>query len=216
MTCSVMSGGSSWPRLHFLGNAAHGVHDFNAAAVAQRHDERQPVVFGKRRDGFLQMLLHVFRQAVDLADDFEPHVVLVQLRRLGFEVMDEIFHQRVHLVLGPVPVLGRKGVEREIFDAQFARGADDDARGFRALRGGPRCAAGCRCFAQRPLPSMMMATCRGRWLGFALRGTLRDCDRDHRPGAWRCTSNKNRLFARRADGGDEPTSRRSIRRCAFR
>ena len=74
------------------------------------------------------MFLHVFRQAVNLPDDLQPHVVLVQLRRLGLEVMDEIFHQRIHLVLGPVPVLGGKGVEREIFDAEFAGGADDFAR----------------------------------------------------------------------------------------
>ena len=123
--------------------------------------ERQPVVLRERRDGLLQVLLHGLRQPVDLADDLQPHVVLVQLRRLGLEIVDEIFHQRVHLVLGPVPVLDRKRVEREILDAQFARGADDGARRFRALRDGLRCAAGPRCFAQRPLPSMMMATCRG-------------------------------------------------------
>src|ERR1035437_8676840 len=78
--------------LHFLADSADGIHDFNAAAVAQRHDQRQAIVLGKCRDGFLEMLLHVFRQAINLANDFEADVVLVQLRRLGLEIMDEIFH----------------------------------------------------------------------------------------------------------------------------
>ena len=79
------------------------------------------------------MLLHVFRQPPDLPDDFETHVIFIQLRRFGFEIVDEIFHQRVHFVLRAVPILGGKSVEREIFDAEFAGGADDDARRFRAL-----------------------------------------------------------------------------------
>ena len=119
--------------LGLFGNAPHGVHDFNAAAVAQRHDQRQAVVFGKGRDGFLEMFLHVFRQAVNLPDDFQPHVVFVQLRRFGLEIVDEIFHQRIHFVLGAVPILGGKSVEREIFDAEFARRANDRPRRFRAL-----------------------------------------------------------------------------------
>ena len=128
---------------HLFADTADGVHDFNAAAIAQRHHQREAVVFGKCRDGFLEMFLHVFRQAVNLADDFEADVVLVQhLRRFGSEIVDEIFHQRVHFVLGPVRVLGGKGVEREILDAEFAGGADDDARGFRAsAECVPRCAA---------------------------------------------------------------------------
>ena len=118
--------------LHLLADAADGIHDFNPAAVAQRHHQRQAVVLGKRRDGFLEMLLHIFRQPVNLADDFEVDIALVQLRRFGLEVVDEIFHQRVHLVLGPVPILGGKRVEREILDAELARRADDFARRIRA------------------------------------------------------------------------------------
>ena len=118
--------------LYFLADAPDGIHDFNPAAVAQRHDQRQAIVSGKRRDGFFEMLLHVLRQAVNLADHFEVDVVLVQFRRLGLEIVDEIFHQRIHLVLGPVPVLGGKGVEREILDAEFPRRADDFARRIRA------------------------------------------------------------------------------------
>ena len=78
------------------------------------------------------MLLHIVRQAMDLADDFEPDIVFVQVFRLGLEIVDEIFHQRVHLVFRPIPILRGKRVEREILDAEFARRADDFARRIRA------------------------------------------------------------------------------------
>src|SRR5215469_1723711 len=44
--------------------------------------------------------------------------------------MDEVFHQRVHLVLGPVPVLDGKRVESQVLDSKLAGGADDYAGGF--------------------------------------------------------------------------------------
>ena len=84
MIFSLMSADSSWPRFHFLGDCAHGLDDLNPAAVAQRHHERQAVVFGKRRDGFAQMFLHIFRQAINLADDFEAHIVFVQILAFRF------------------------------------------------------------------------------------------------------------------------------------
>ena len=117
-----MSGGSSSPGLDLRGDAADRVHDLRAPAVAQRHDQRQPVVLRQGGDGFLQVLLHGLRQPVDLADDLQPDVVLVQLRRLALEVVHQVLHQRVHLVLGPVPVLDRERVEREILDPQLAGG----------------------------------------------------------------------------------------------
>ena len=58
------------------------------------------------------MFLHIFRQTVNLADHLETNVVFVQFGRLGLEVVDEIFHERIHFVFGPVPILDGKGVER--------------------------------------------------------------------------------------------------------
>ena len=75
------------------------------------------------------MILDQFRQPIDLPDDFEAHIVFVQLWCLGLQVMDQIFHQRIDFLLWPVPILDRKGVEGQILDAQLTGGPDDDARG---------------------------------------------------------------------------------------
>src|SRR6266403_771559 len=78
------------------------------------------------------MLLDRLGQTVGLADDFQPDIVLIQLRGFALEIMDEIFHQGIYFVLWTVPVLDRKSIERQVFDAEFAGGADDDAGGFSA------------------------------------------------------------------------------------
>ena len=59
---------------------------------------------------------------------------------------------------GPLPVLGGKGVERQEFDLQLAAAFDAFAHSFGALLVAfdPRQVRAF--FAQRPLPSMMMAT----------------------------------------------------------
>ena len=77
------------------------------------------------------MFLDVFGQAINLADDFEANVVLVQFGGFGFEIMDKIFHQRIHFVFWTVPILDGEGVESQVFDAEFAGSANDDASGFR-------------------------------------------------------------------------------------
>lgn len=77
------------------------------------------------------MLLHVFREAINLADHFQANVVFVQLRSLAFQIVDEIFHQRIHFILGSIPILRRKRVKRQVFDAEFSCGPDDDPCGFR-------------------------------------------------------------------------------------
>src|SRR5213080_843743 len=78
------------------------------------------------------MLLDYLRQAIGLADDFQADIVLVQLRGFALEIMDEIFHQRIHFILWPVPVLDGKGIERVVFDSEFRSGPNDDAGGFSA------------------------------------------------------------------------------------
>ena len=65
---------------------------------------------------------------MNLSDDFKPDIILVEIFRLGLEIMNEILHQRVDFILGPVPVLDRKRVEGEILDADLARRANEQVR----------------------------------------------------------------------------------------
>ena len=46
-------------------------------------------------------------------------------------------HQRIHFILGAIPILDRECVEREIFDAEFASRLDDRARRLRAFQRRP-------------------------------------------------------------------------------
>jgi hypothetical protein len=46
--------------------------------------------------------------------------------------MDEVFHQCIHLILRPIPILDRKGVKREVLDSQLTGGPNNDASRFSA------------------------------------------------------------------------------------
>jgi hypothetical protein len=82
---------------------------------------------------FFQLLLDEFGQAVNLADGVQADVVPVQFPDLPLEESGQVLHQRIHFVLGAVPVLDGKGVERQVFDARLARGAHDGADGLDAV-----------------------------------------------------------------------------------
>ena len=70
-------GGVEFAGFDFFRDAADGVHDLGATTVAESHNERQAVVFRERLNGFAEMVLDVFGQAINLAYDFEADVVFV-------------------------------------------------------------------------------------------------------------------------------------------
>ena len=120
--------------LLYLGrNAAHGFDNFGPSAIAEREDQGQPVVMGQGRAGFLKLLLHKLRQAVNLAHHFQLHVVTIQFGDFTFKVTRQILHQHVHFFLGPVPIFDREGVQREIFDVDLARRTHHRAHGLGAM-----------------------------------------------------------------------------------
>ena len=86
--------------------------------------------------------------------------LLVQFGEIVADEAAQQAHQLADLVGRPRPVLRAEGEDRDDTDAEFARRADGtpqrlDAAAMSFARGKPRAAA------QRPLPSMMMATWRG-------------------------------------------------------
>ena len=100
-------------------------------------------------------------EARRVADHLEADAVLVELRDLLLERAQEQLHQDRDLVGGAAPVLAREREQRQDIRrrARCTRGRSRAPP--RRPCGGRRRAAACRCFAQRPLPSMMIATCRG-------------------------------------------------------
>ena len=109
------------------------------------------------------------------ADDPDLHAVLVQI---GEVAPDEAAHQAeqiVDLLLRPRPVLRREAEQSEMGDAELERGLHRAPHALHALA----MTLGARqspLAAQRPLPSMMMAICRGGRLGVRP-GKLLNCKR---------------------------------------
>ncbi len=93
--------------------------------------------------------------------------LLVQLRHFAVERLEEQPHEARDLLRRPAPVLAREGEQRERPDAALAAGLRSSCAPdampalWPAWRGRPRACA------QRPLPSMMMAMCRGTVALFA-------------------------------------------------
>src|SRR5205814_342724 len=84
--------------------------------------------------------LQPYGEIAALADEPEPHPLLVQLLELALERLDEQAHQTPHLVRGPSPVLAREGEERERLDVAPRALLDAHAHGLepRAVPGRTR------------------------------------------------------------------------------
>ena len=110
--------------------------------------------------------------SVGPADHVEADVVLEQRRQLRAQVALQQQHQRAHLGRRPLPVLDRERVEREHARAPAAPRSRATSRTDSMPARWPSTRGRCRRPAQRPLPSMMMATCRGSAIGLDLPGEL--------------------------------------------
>ena len=96
-----------------------------------------------------------------VADHPQPHILARKFVEIVADEEPQQPHQIADFALRPPPILRREGVEREDVDPHrpaphALRAAPPPPR-----LGGLRGVAGKRFFAQRPLPSMMMATWRG-------------------------------------------------------
>ena len=105
--------------------------------------------------------LHPLQQrlgdAVAAADEAHPHALVAQLGRLALDPLGEHPHQARDLLGRARPVLGRERVDGQLLDAELDGVAqprlDDVGAGLVAVeRRQPACSA------QRPLPSVMIAT----------------------------------------------------------
>ena len=102
-------------------------------------------------------------EAVAVADDAQPHAVLLAVRRSRSSGTGAAGRSDRSTSPGrPAPVLAAEGVEGQPADALLDRRPRWCGAPRGRPRGGRRSAAGARAAAQRPLPSMMMATCAGQ------------------------------------------------------
>src|SRR5690606_1190022 len=109
------------------------VDDVPAAAVAHRHLQPERLVAGGALLGRLHARLQAHREALLVADEAQPHAVLVQLVHLAVEGLDEQPHQRPHLLAGPPPVLAAEREQRQRADAPAHALADRHAHRLDAL-----------------------------------------------------------------------------------
>ncbi|SVC88494.1 uncharacterized protein METZ01_LOCUS341348 [marine metagenome] len=66
-----------------------------------------------------KLVAHCFRQTVDLPNRFQTHVILVQFADFLLQIICEVFHDRLDLRLGTIPILGGKSIQSEVFDPKF-------------------------------------------------------------------------------------------------
>jgi hypothetical protein len=90
----------------------------------------------------------------------------VQIRDLAAQRLEEQRHQHADFLFGPPPILAAECKQRQVFDTVPRGIFDDPAHGLhpRTDFTPERCPAwrgSERLRAQRPLPSMITATCRG-------------------------------------------------------
>ena len=109
-----------------------GTRDLIPAAVIQRDRQLDTVIVS----GFgLQPVHQVDQFTVQLhpvADEPDARIAFIQFAGFLGDIEPEEAHQPGHLDLGPFPVLGRKGENRQVLDPDILAGLDHFADAFRA------------------------------------------------------------------------------------
>ena len=150
------------PAATSLGNRPHRVDDFRPAAVVDRQVEPHAGVACCSARPSCRARAAPARECRRGGRCIRTRMLLLHDRGpLLDHVLLEQVHQEIDFRLRPLPVLARQAIQRELLDLQpgtfFGRAADDATpRRCPSMRG-----KFCRS-AQRPLPSMMIAICRGR------------------------------------------------------
>ena len=115
----------------------------------------------RARGGFggRDLLREPVGQPVAPADHLQPHALVGEAPQVAPQVLAQQQHQHLDLERRAPPVVGREREQRQRADAEIGRGLDHAAHRLDAfaVTGAARQAAP---LAQRPLPSMMIATCR--------------------------------------------------------
>ncbi len=99
--------------------AAGGGDEFLTPAVAERHHQGELAVVAGAGFGLVDQRDDVGRQALARADEPQAHAVSMELADLPLEVVAQQPHEAVDLARRAVPVLRRKGEDRQAVEAQL-------------------------------------------------------------------------------------------------
>ncbi len=119
--------------LGFADQPANGVHDFRAAAVAQRHRQLELVEMSRFLLRGPDPLQRRRREGFRTSDRAEPDALFDQFVPLGGKVMLQESHQGVDFRRRSVPVFLRKCVNRQGLNAEFQAQRDHFADGLDAF-----------------------------------------------------------------------------------
>ncbi|MNV41238.1 hypothetical protein D3C71_1328680 [compost metagenome] len=112
---------------------AGGLKNVPTPTVVGGNRQMQAVVVrGACLRGHDQLLQAGFEGA-QVADDMQPHALLVQLADLALQRLHEQAHQQRDLFGGPAPVLGTEGKQRQVAHPGAPTGLDHAAHGLHAL-----------------------------------------------------------------------------------
>ena len=141
---------------------ARRAHDLRAAAVGDEEIEHEPVVAARCAPSRATAARCRRRQARrDRRARCTRTPCVGQLVALARDVLLEQRHERLNSRDGPLPVLLREREEREHLERQPRSSPRRPRAPPSSPSDGRADAAASRSRAQRPLPSMMIATCRG-------------------------------------------------------
>src|SRR5919108_638203 len=102
---------------HLRGDAPRGLHDIPASAVAHRHLQLEARVGAGELFGGRHARLQLDAERVAVADETQPHLVLVQFFDLAVQGFEEQLHEARDLDARPPPVLAREREQRQRADA---------------------------------------------------------------------------------------------------
>ena len=102
----------------------HRVHELRAAPVVERDPEEERVVFRGLVLERRHLALQVLRDPIAAPDEARTDALAREVRELAVDRLVQELEERLHLVGGPRPVLGRECVHRERLDPEVDRRLD--------------------------------------------------------------------------------------------
>src|SRR5579859_337438 len=111
-------------------NRVHGVHNFRAAAIVQRHAKHHALVPCRSFHRVANIVLHAFRQFVRAAQKSHADIVFLQERHFLTQILAQQLHEEVYFRFRAAPVFDGKRVQGKRVNLQPRAGLYGGTRRF--------------------------------------------------------------------------------------